>query len=214
VKSYVLLVLAVACAAHAISDCVPKGMVRIETADGSPGIPKDSFARKPKVLYRAGLRYARVEEMPDPEHGIHGLIVVSAPDSYLVNLADKTGRHIVDPDPLGKVRTPVLQDLPAGTPIEFADLDFGCEVDFFAKRRAEQIPYEAVGRKLTKHVLTRDSWRLTLLTSATGSEPQAILLSQNDKVIFALSYLAYSWSPEMDPKLFLKPEGIIFSAAE
>lgn len=189
-------------------------MVRIETADGSPGIPKDSFARKPKVLYRAGLRYARVEETPDPEHGIHGLVVVSAPDSYLVNLADKTGRPIVDPDPQGKVRTPVLQDLPAGTPIEFADLDFGCEVEFFAKRGAEQIPYEAAGRKLTKHILTKGSWRLTLLTSAMGPEPQAILLSKNDSVIFALRYLSYSWSPELDPKLFLKPEGMTFSPTE
>ena len=49
--------------AHA--SCNPEGQMRIVTVNTSPGIPKDSFASQPLVMYRAGNERLRVEEAPD-----------------------------------------------------------------------------------------------------------------------------------------------------
>ena len=195
--------------------CIPKGMVRIETANMTPRIPQGSFASKPRVLYRAGRLFARIEEARDTEHGIHGLIVVHAPDSWLVNLDDRTGQHIVDPDPEPGVRTMVFQseEMPSDFPTELSQLEFGCEVSFFSELKAEQTPHEAGGRKLTKHVATKGIWRLTMLTEPGDSRPQALLLSQHDKVVVALKYISYRENQEIDLKLFEKPPGIAFQEA-
>jgi len=64
----------------------PKVMRRVEVFLEGPDIPARSFATKPKVMYRAGTRYCRTEEAPDPENGIHGLAIVNEPDFWLVNL--------------------------------------------------------------------------------------------------------------------------------
>ena len=60
------------------------------------GVPAEA---QPKVLYRSGRLHLRDEQPPDPDQGRHMLVVVSAPDVWIVNRADATGRHFVDPDP-------------------------------------------------------------------------------------------------------------------
>ena len=192
--------------------CVPTGVVRIETVDASPDLPQGSFARKPKVLYRSGRLYARIEEAADSENGIHGLIVVSAPDSWMVNLADNSGQHVIDKDPEPGVRAPVFppQSQPADFPKEFLDLDLGCELAFFGRLHAEQSPHQVGAVALTKHVLTRGIWRLTLVTGPTDGTPQALLLSKAGKVSFVLKYVSYTQRSDVDPSLFQKPTGIRF----
>ena len=65
-------------------------MTKLTVKVESPDIPKDSFAAQAKRMYRAGSRYCRIEENPDPQNGIHGLVIVNEPDSYLINRLDKT----------------------------------------------------------------------------------------------------------------------------
>jgi hypothetical protein len=74
-------------------------VIKIVSRFISPQIPPDSFAAKPKAVYIAGDSYARVEEEPDAARGIHGLIIISEPDSWMINLLDHSGRHMVDPGP-------------------------------------------------------------------------------------------------------------------
>jgi hypothetical protein len=74
-------------------------VTRIVTRYLSPVIQPGSFGAKPKTLYIASDGYSRTEEEPDPEQGVHGLIIVSEPDVWMINLFDHTGRHIVDPGP-------------------------------------------------------------------------------------------------------------------
>jgi simple sugar transport system permease protein len=45
-------------------------------------------------MYRAGPQRLRLEVAPDPANGIHQLIVTNWPDSWVVNLLDKTGQHV------------------------------------------------------------------------------------------------------------------------
>jgi len=51
--------------------CAPEKMVRIVTRDESPGVTAGSFRAQPKTLYRLGIRYGRVEELPNPATGLH-----------------------------------------------------------------------------------------------------------------------------------------------
>jgi hypothetical protein len=80
-------------ASLAMAQDAPKTMNRITVQLDGPEIPQDSFARKPKTIYRAGSRYCRVEEAADPEHNIHGLLILNEPNAWMVNLATKTAPH-------------------------------------------------------------------------------------------------------------------------
>lgn len=81
-----------------------KVVVRLESSD----VPKGSFAAQPKTMYRAGTRYCRIEELPDTEHGIHGLVVINEPDAWMINLLTKTAQYEADPGPTFICRLPVL----------------------------------------------------------------------------------------------------------
>jgi hypothetical protein len=193
--------------AHA--DCDPPGLFRIVSANSSPGIPKDSFARKPKVTYRAGNGRVRQEEMPDVAGGVHQLSVIHWPDLWVVNLLDKTGEHAVDDSPKSGVQVAALGvETSEGLPAAWASLEFGCEWDFFAANKATQVPTEK--RDMIKHQLTEGAWRVTLITARDSQVPWALMLAKVDNVVYAIRYLAYEHRDDVDPTLFSKPEGIKF----
>src|ERR1700733_11064825 len=68
----------------------PESMTKLSVRLQSPQIPEESFAAKPKIMYRAGNGYCRTEELPDTEHGVHGLMIINEPDVWMVNLLAKT----------------------------------------------------------------------------------------------------------------------------
>ena len=70
-----------------------KAVIRLQ----NPNAKNDSFTLKPKTMYRAGTTYCRIEAQPDPERGIHGVVVINGPDVWMVNLLTKTARHMIDP---------------------------------------------------------------------------------------------------------------------
>jgi hypothetical protein len=71
------------------ADAAEPRMTKIVTRAISPDIKPGSFAAKPKTMYLAGKKYARVEEDVDIENKIHGLIIANEPDSWIINLVDK-----------------------------------------------------------------------------------------------------------------------------
>lgn len=103
-------------------------MLKMEVVLQSPDAPTGSFAAKPKTMYRAGSRYCRTEEAPDPEREIHGLLIINEPDYWIVNLMTKTGGHGVDTGPAFNCRMPIFPDT-----LGF-DLEFGHELDYFKNR--------------------------------------------------------------------------------
>src|ERR1700748_3900173 len=111
----------------------------------SPQIAPDSFAAKPKTSYIAGDRYARIEEEPDPANRIHALIIVNEPDSWMINLIDHSGRHIVDPGPTFVVHHNILE---REAPKEFASFEFGKEIAFMRTHKAVPVaPREIDGSR-------------------------------------------------------------------
>jgi hypothetical protein len=206
--SMVLLMASATSLANA--DCRLPPQVRIVTVNTSPGIPKDSFASQPLVMYRAGAERLRLEEAPDPAKGVHQLIVTNWPDSWVVNLLDKTGQHVKDDDPVPVVHAPVITADPSlGVPAAWNALEFGCEWGFFSDNKAVQVPTEK--HDLIKHQLTEGAWRLTLVTAQDSQKPWMMILAKDGKVIWAIRYTGYVVQEAADQALFAKPEGIRFT---
>ena len=95
-------------ASLALAQDVPKTMTKITVQLDGTEVPQDSFARKPKTIYRAGNTYCRIEEPPDAEHNIHGLLIVNEPNAWMVNLANKTAQQTLDPGPTFNCHLPIF----------------------------------------------------------------------------------------------------------
>jgi len=203
-----LLLIVCALAGAMFGQQSPKMMTRVEVTFHSPDIPEGSFAAKPKVFYRAGDRYCRIEEAADPEHGLHNLMIINEPDYWVVNLVAKTAQHGVDSGPTFNCHLPIFaygspQSLDEETK-EIRQLDFGRELEFFESKGAVPEP----GPMLFKHETTSykaqvGTAALTLFLAKSPELPIAVSLKRGDKnEIFFYSQYARM---EFDPKLFAKP---------
>lgn len=192
------------------AQCEPEKMIRIVVRDASPGIPEGHFAREPKTMYRYGAKYARLEEAPDKAHKIHGLMITSQPDSWLVNLEDKTGQHVVDPDPNGKVHIIVFHgiEMPDKFPAEFGKLEYGCELAFFASFGSPAETLKTQDGDFIKQAVGIGEWMVVLLRKSTKSPPSVLFLFHNNEIHSVIEYLEFSEIEKIDMKLFAKPEGI------
>lgn len=191
----------------------PKTMTKLIVRLESPDVPKDSFASLPKTMYRAGAGYCRIEELPDPEHGIHGLIIINEPDIWLVNQFDKTARHQVDPGPSFNCLMPIFPDTQKPESImekkdPLAELEFGRELAYFRGRNATSALGPRLHEKETKaYILTIGDSQLFLFTSGTPERPVAI---RREHGLKHETYWYGSYEElQFDPKLFMKPEAKI-----
>jgi hypothetical protein len=208
--SAVLLTAMAMSSAHA--SCNPEGQMRFVTVNTSPGIPKDSFASQPLVMYRAGSERMRVEEAPDTANRIHQLMVGNWPDTWIVNLLDKTGQHVKDDSPVPGIHAPVIMGDPAmGIPATWNDLEYGCEWSFFEIMKATQTPTDK--HDMIKHQISDGAWRLTMVTANNTRKPWMMILAKDGKVVWAIRYTAYDHQEAVDQALFAKPEGITFTDA-
>jgi hypothetical protein len=195
------------------ADDTPKTMTRIEVHLEGPQIVAGSFSAKPKVMYRAGTRYCRIEEAEDGENKIHGLLIVNEPDAWMVNLYDKSARHIVDPGPTFNCKLPIFVNVDPKdeAAILYPDLQFGSELKFFKKMGSTGGPGpEEDGKKTTQYVIEIGSTRFVMLTISTPSErPLAVGRAVGDKGEVFI-YTSYEEIP-FDPKVFARPDDIKIS---
>jgi hypothetical protein len=189
----------------------PKTMTKIEVILQSPDAPAGSFAAKPKVFYRAGNRYCRIEEAPDPEQGIHSLMIVNEPDYWMVNLLTKTGRHSVDPGPTFNCHLPIFaygtpQSLDEETK-EIRQLEFGQEFEFFKNKGATAEKGPVLQTKNTMVYRAKvGTASIALFTYGTPERPLAVALQREGKNDL-FWYSGYG-QVDFDPKLFAKPENV------
>ena len=113
----------------------PESMTKLTVRLESPGVPEGSFPAKPKLMYRAGNSYCRTEELPDPEHGIHGLMILNEPDAWMVNLLTKTAQHFVDRGPTFNCHLAIFRGEQVKSTADMKDplleLEFGQELGYF-----------------------------------------------------------------------------------
>jgi hypothetical protein len=190
----------------------PEKMTKLVVRLQRPDVPESSFAAQPKTMYRAGSRYCRIEELPDPEHGIHGLAVINEPDFWMVNRLDKTARHGVDRGPTFNCSLPMFVDdkdakSAADTSNPLKGLEFGLELAYFKGKGAASAPGPALRGKATNAYTVKigDS-QLLLFTNGTPERPVAVVRERKTmrEVFWYESYDEVAF----DAKLFAKPEGV------
>lgn len=198
---------------QAASDqAVPATMTKVVVRLQSPDAPEGSFAAQPKAIYRGGTRYCRIEEWPDTEHGIHGLVIINEPDTWLVNLLAKTAQHQVDSGPTFNCRLPIFalgENIKSSADMHspLVELEFGREIAYFEAKGATSGPGPTLEGKTTKayKIEIADS-QLLLFTSGTPEKPLAVARQHGNKRD-VYWYGTYEEVP-FDAKLFAKPEGV------
>ncbi len=190
-----------------LPETMTKMSVRLEGLD----VPAESFAAKPKVMYRAESGYCRTEELPDPEHGIHGLMILNEPDAWMVNLLTKTAKHLVDPGPTFNCHLPIFRGeqvkSAADMKAPLLELEFGRELGYFqGKGSAPNKGPVLRDKPTTVYVVDIGHSQLFLFTTGTPERPWAVV-RQHGTVKEIFWYGVYEQLP-FDQKLFAKPEGV------
>ena len=176
-----------------------------------PQVPEGSFALVPREMWRLGTRYLRLEEAPDPGRGIHALIIVDQPHTFMINRYSNQGMHILDPGPTYNVHMPLF---PFPNSSEISKLEFGGEWEFFAQRNARQMPnVNAGGSRYTTYMLEIDGAILVLFADETSGQPVQLAL-QSGNASYVIRYDTYEAGLEPDMNLFKIPAGVKISEAE
>lgn len=182
----------------------PKTMTKIVVQLQGPDIPAGSFATKPKVMYRAGNTYCRIEEAEDTENGVHGLMIVNEPNAWMVNLTTKTARHLVDPGPTFNCRLPLFADDPDK---EAAGLEFGLGMEFFHSKGATAHEGSVLqGKQTIQYQVEIGGSKLALFTYGTPERPLAVGRVRGSRAEIYW-YSGFGQLP-FDGNLFAKPEGV------
>jgi hypothetical protein len=190
----------------------PKTMTKISTGIVEPRPDPGSFTAQVRTLWRAGTKYGRVAESPDIQNHIQGLMIINEPDAWIINLLDRSGKHIIDPGPSLVVRLPIFPDQAVST--KFRDLEFGGELEFVSKMGARGSKGEAVnGRETERYEVTSENSKIVLWTDLKSRKPLRVSLVVGRQAE-TVEYLSFDDDLAFDPSLFRPPTGIAMQDAK
>jgi len=201
-----LLILALFMTPDALAGCAPEKMVRITFRNATPELEDGSFATLPRTICRLGKHYSRLEEAPDTEHGVHGLIVTNQRDTWMVNLAMKRGRHIVDDAEQYDFHAPII----GGRKTPFPGFEFGCELAWMEGRGVKPVPVIVGGMDLLRFEASAEGLTVVLLVDPNDGLPRSVEVTRSGELIYRLRYDNYLTGLEPDMTLFARPAGIRF----
>jgi hypothetical protein len=191
--------------------CAPAKLEHIRITNVTPGIDPSSFNGQPQDMYRLGDGKMRSEEAVDSINKIHGLLVTNEPNIWMVNLYDKTGKHIVDPGPTFYAKAPIAGIIPSK---KLMSLEFGCEGDFIAAYAPTPARSEVVGSVMFDVFRVADGTDAVEILERPGSNvPSYVRYFQNGAPAFMLRYDLYETNLPDDPSLFAKPADIKYTEA-
>ncbi|MDQ2659158.1 MAG: hypothetical protein M3Y03_01935 [Verrucomicrobiota bacterium] len=195
------------CAAAAKESEPP--MTKIVTQIFQINLVGDSVSTSPKTLYLAGTKYMRLEEEPDKGAGTQQLVVTNEPDSWAINLADKTGRHVVDEGPKFDIHAPIFWTSSGQVESDFVDLEFGSEMKFFGGGRAAVLEPRKIDGKSYKalSIKTGPHEVILFLDQKTG-KPFQIDLHKFGRLVSYVRYLSYQTKLPFKEPLFLPPKDV------
>lgn len=197
-----------ACAAT----CAPPQVVHIITVNITPGVVPGTFSAQPRALYRVGSDKLRIEEALDTPNGIHGLVVVSEPKIWMINLFDNTGKLVVDPGPTFDTKVPLAG---AASPSKkLGELELGCEADFIAKYGPAPVRSENMGdARFAVYRIEDGQYAVEILERPGSGVPAFARFFDDGKLVLALRYALYATEPTNNPSLFAPPPGIHLAGA-
>jgi hypothetical protein len=196
----------------AMAACAPAGVIHIVTTETTPGIDPKSPDAKPQSLFRQGSTKSRLEQQPDDSNQVHVLAVIDEPNIWTVNLADRTGRHMVDPGPVMATRAAVFSDDRISPKI--LELEYGCEAAFVAAHAPTAERNETVdGVLLEIHKFTDGAESVEILRKPGASDPLVARYYRSGKLVWAVRYDLYDTDAPTDPAMFAQPTGIKYQEA-
>jgi hypothetical protein len=184
----------------------PSKMTHAVVQMSGTGISADSFAAKPKTFWRATNQYCRVDEQPDPKKGIDGRLVINEPDAWLINLANNTAKHLLDPGPTFNCKLPIFAMNPEMAKSTVGELEVGRELDFFLAKGAKLVEGPKLSFETKCYELEIGDWTLHLVERVDIKAPILIALSRSDKS-YQARYLLWEEAP-FKADLFSKPSGV------
>ena len=174
-----------------------------------PGASGESVAAKSKTMYLAGEKYARVEEEPDAAAGSQTLIVTNEPDSWMINLANKTARHLVDSGPEFVTHAPIFWTTSGQPEPDFENLEFGAEMKFFGEGRGRELkPREVDGQKYKALSIKTGFHEAILLLDPKTGKPFQIDLIKFERRVSSVRYVSYETNLPFDASLFQPPSDV------
>ncbi len=187
------------------ADCFPERVLKIVTAAEYPDTPPDAFVAQPRMLYRLGERYGRIEEPYSPQDNVQHLVIISEPDLWMVNLVDMTGQHMVDPGPTFIFRAPVFDSLESAFWRRF---EFGCEEAFMKAAGART---EAMADGAVKYTHVAEGTTVSLIV-ANGKPQRVEVAKPNQK--FAVRYVSFEVLSTTSTERFQRPDKVQFRETE
>jgi hypothetical protein len=184
----------------------PKTMTRMNVRITGPDIRAGSYAALPKLIYRAGAKYARMENAPDVRSKIEKITIIAEPDAYSVNLIDKTGTHAIDQGGPNDLHLPMVLPFDPNHKLGALDrLEFGDELEFFQKSGGVKSAGPIVNGKATD----KYSIGSAELITRSNSEIPVFVIWKSKEGTYKYEYSSYADVP-FDPQLFNRPSGVKF----
>lgn len=190
----------------------PSKMIHTIIQMSGADVPAESFAAKPRAFWRASSQYCRIDEEPDPANGIHGRVVFNEPDAWLINLANRTAKHVLDPGPTFNCRLPIFAFDAETVKSKIVELEVGRELEFFHANGAKLVEGPKLSFETNYYELKIADSILRLVERVDIHAPILIALVRGDKVYKA----RYSLWEEVPFKadLFEKPTGVKIEEAK
>jgi hypothetical protein len=185
----------------------PAKMTHLAVQMSGTDIPADSFAAKPKIYWRASNQYCRVDEELDPQNGIHGRLIMNEPDAWIVNLANNSARHLVDPGPTFNCKLPIFALDPETVKSKIGELEFGRELDFFRENNAVTVEGPKLEHKTSYYELRIGDAVLKLVELDDIHAPLMIVLIRGGKVV-QVRYLLWDDNVPFKAEVFARPAGV------
>jgi len=175
-----------------------------------PGIRPGSNAALPKLIYRAGSKYARMEDAPEARQQIEKITIISEPDAYSVDLMGRTGTHAIDEGGAGDIHLPMVLPFDPNHKLGILDrLEFGSELDFFVKAGAVKSSGPIINAKPTDKYTLNVAGGHAELIARDGSDVPVFMSWTSKEGTYKYEYSVYQDVP-FDAKLFARPAGIKF----
>ena len=187
------------------TDKMTKVVYRILGPDVNPG----SFAAKPKTLYRLNKTKSRTEEQPDPDMKLQGLIISNGPDIFMINLWDKTGKHLIDPGPTYLFHAPIVPTQENDHKPRIDKFEIGEEMPFMQSKGVKPKAGQFEGQA-AQVFECQEAAELTLTVFASPKThlPIGVAVQEGGKELVKMAYDEYSQELAADDKLFWPPNGI------
>ena len=186
----------------------PATMTKMVVRLMGPEVKPGSYAALPKTIYRAGEKFARMDDPPNARAGMQKTTIIAEPDAYSINEIGKTGTHAIDQGGPDDLHLPIVLPFDPNHKLGKLDrIEFGAELEFFEQAGALRTPGPIINAKSTDMYELKMPWGKVQLITRDGSDTPVFLSWTTKEGTHKYEYTTYQEVP-FDASLFAKQNGI------